>query len=90
MRVAVVGFGGAGTNIIGKTVEILEEINYYDDNIALYIVNDTVKLERDVIFYEYYERRELVKELSDYSWVIMTSGLGGRGGNLLVYVNNKQ
>ncbi len=50
MRVAVVGFGGAGTSIIGKTVEILEKISYYDGSIALYIVNDTVKLEIDVIF----------------------------------------
>jgi len=78
--IAVVGFGGAGTNIIAKIIE--------NDNTTLYVVNDTVRL-RDVIFYEYCERRELAKELLDYDWVIMTSGLGGRGGKSLVYVSNK-
>jgi len=85
-NVAIVGFGGAGTSIIEKVACKLRK-----DIATLYIVNDTtniIKL-RNVIFYEYCERRELVKELLDYSWVILTSGLGGRGGDSLVYVANK-
>ncbi len=83
-NIAVVGFGGAGTNIIAKIVKNIKD----RDDIMLYYVNDEMRL-KNVIFYEYSERRELVKELSDYNWVIMTARLGGGGGDSLVYVANK-
>jgi cell division GTPase FtsZ len=88
-KVAIVGFGGAGTSIITKIIEIIEEIDRIKDATTLYVVDDAIDVKLgDVIFYEYHERRGLVKELLDYDWVILTSGLGGRGGDSLVYVAN--
>lgn len=71
-NVAVVGFGGAGTSIVAEIIKIIEN----EDTTTLYVVNDTVKL-RDT-FTNIVSEGELVKELLNYSWVIMTSGLGGR------------
>ncbi len=79
--VAVVGFGGAGTRIV-------EIISKAEEDVAIYVVNDNIRLE-DIIYFDYSELRELVKELSGYNWVILTSGLGGRGGKSLVYIANK-
>jgi len=70
-NVAVVGFGGAGTSIVAEIIKIIEN----EDTTTLYVVNDTVKL-RDT-FTNIVSEGELVKELLNYSWVIMTSGLGG-------------
>jgi len=88
-NVAIVGFGGAGTSIITKIIEIIEQIDKIKNATTLYVVNDIIDVKlRDVIFYEYHELRELVRELLDYDLVILTSGLGGRGGDSLVYVAN--
>jgi cell division GTPase FtsZ len=88
-NVAIVGFGGAGTSIIAKIIEIIEKIDKIKNATTLYVVNDTIDVKlREVIFYEYHELRGLVRELLDYDWVVLTSGLGGRGGDSLVYVAN--
>ncbi len=82
-KVALVGLGGAGTAIIQKVIED-SRIN----DIDVYVVNAENWLE-NVKFYEFGQIREVVEELSKYEHVILTAGLGSRGGDYLVYLASR-
>lgn len=75
MRIAVVGFGGAGQAIIES---FAERYGVAD----VYAVSD-VKF-ADVEFFEFDDLEKLIEKLSSYDFVVLTAGLGGRGGDCLV------
>lgn len=84
VKVALVGLGGAGTTIVQKVMEN-SRINELAD---VYIVNAENRLE-SVKFYGFGQIREVVEVLSKYEHVILTAGLGSRGGDSLVYLANR-
>ena len=84
VNTALVGLGGAGTAIVQRVIES-QRINELAD---VYVVNAENWLE-NVKFYEFDQINKLVEELSRYGHVILTAGLGSRGGDSLVYLANR-
>ncbi|AGK61693.1 hypothetical protein Asulf_01722 [Archaeoglobus sulfaticallidus PM70-1] len=81
--IAVVGSGGAGQNI----VNIFKRESEYE-NVDIYVVNGE-KWVDCVEFYKFKQLDKLIKVLSEYDHVILTAGLGGRGGDALVKLANE-
>ncbi len=81
--IAVVGSGGAGQNIV---YTFIRESEY--ENVDIYVVNGE-KWVDGVEFYKFKQLDKLIKVLSEYNHVILTAGLGGRGGDALVKLANE-
>jgi len=81
--IAVVGSGGAGLNIVNT---FKKESEY--ENVDIYVVNDEKRVD-DVEFYKFNQIDGLIKVLSEYNHVILTAGLGGRGGDTIVKLANE-
>ncbi|ADB58819.1 hypothetical protein [Archaeoglobus profundus] len=74
MRVAVVGFGGAGQEIVKAFAD------RFDGDV--YVVSDIRNY--DLPFFDFSEFERLISTLSSYDSVILVAGLGARGGEYLV------
>jgi len=74
MRVAVVGFGGAGQEIVKAFADRFDA--------DIYVISDLRNYE--LPFFDFSEFERLISTLSPYDYIILVAGLGGRGGEYLV------
>lgn len=79
-RIAVVGLGGAGTNILEKLIEYCKL-----DSVDFYNVNEKRRLDK-AKFYNFVDLDKAIDELSKYDHVILIAGLGSTGADSLVYI----
>ncbi|AIG97417.1 putative protein-tyrosine phosphatase [Archaeoglobus fulgidus DSM 8774] len=84
VRIALVGLGGAGSSILQKVVEN----QWVHKLIDAYVVNECRRIE-GARFYGFEHVDKLVQKLSEYDHVILTAGLGGNGGDYLVYLSKR-
>lgn len=83
-KIAIVGLGGAGTNIVSQLYEYMEKKKLAD----VYVVNSE-RWGKMARVYSFNQIKEFVKVLSGYKYVILTAGLGSKGGDYLVYLTER-
>lgn len=74
-KIAVVSIGGAGTSIMREMLKLNSEYDAYN-------VNERKTL-KNANYFGYEEIELLAQELSDYDCIVLTAGLGSRGGETL-------
>jgi protein-tyrosine phosphatase len=84
VKIALVGLGGAGSSILQKVVEN----RWVHKLIDAYVVDECRRVE-DARFYGFEHVEKLIEKLSEYDHVILTAGLGGSGGDYLVYLSKR-
>lgn len=74
-KVAVVSIGGTGTSIMREMLKLNSEYDAYN-------VNERKTL-KNANYFGYEEIEVLAQKLSNYDCVVLTAGLGSRGGEVL-------